>query len=90
VESNDLCHLTQQIRLKPIRSHQQVQSLLAEYENLKEQKRGKEATQLLTDYSFHPYQNAFWKQPGSNLYIQMAPDLLHQFFLGIVKALASF
>jgi len=60
--------------------------LLAEYENLKEQKRGKEATQLLTDYSFHPYQNAFWKQPGSNLYIQMAPDLLHQFFLGIVKA----
>jgi hypothetical protein len=28
----------------------------------------------------------FWELPGCNIYIQVAPDLLHQYFLGMVKA----
>ena len=31
-------------------------------------------------------QNYFWKLPGCNIYIQIAPDLLHQFLLGVLKA----
>jgi hypothetical protein len=41
------------------------------------------------EFSLHIHQNYFWSFPGCNIYVQIAPDLLHQFFLGVVKALLT-
>jgi len=34
---------------------------------------------------FFSNKNAFWMLAGCNIYFQISPDLIHQFFLGIVK-----
>jgi len=40
---------------------------------------------ILSNDLFFSNKNAFWMLAGCNIYFQISPDLIHQFFLGIVK-----
>lgn len=81
VSNEQLGEISDAIRKLPIKTHDGIRRQLEEYKLLRT---SKAKSEFLKSHSLHPYDNAFWDL-ASNIYVQLAPDLIHQFFLGIVK-----
>jgi len=83
IDCTNLGKLKNEARNATVRTHESVMNLYRQALNAlnKTEKKG-----IARDHSFHPYENFFWRLPGCNIYLQVSPDLLHQYFLGMVKA----
>ena len=82
VPKEDLDKISHTIRATPFRTHDSIRGIIRQIEGCKTKASKKK---LETEHSLHPYTNSFWALPGCNVYLQIAPDLIHQFFLGLVK-----
>ena len=88
VPKQHLANLKPASRRYAVRMAKDMEATITEAKQLLQTK-GKitEGRELLASKSLNLYENAFWALPASNIGLQMAPDILHQYFLGMVKAL---
>ena len=88
VPKENLANLSASARKYPVRMADNMEATVKKRGRELLGTKGKmtEARALLAESSLNSYDNAFWSLPGCNIGLQMAPDLLHQYFLGMVKA----